>query len=427
MRAFIVRPLGQKEGIDFDVVEADLIAPALDELEIGGRTTIDILAHGSIRTDMFHLLLTADLVIADLSIQNANVFYELGIRHALCDRHTFLIKSSGDEVPLDLEADRYFRYERDDPGSSLEQLTAALRRTLDSEAPDSPVFELIPDLEAQDRARLVRVPADFREEVELARCDRKRGDLALLAEEVQRFGLEWAEAGLRLVGEAQFKIRDFDGAGRTWGLIRRRYQSDDPQANQRPPARVLIFTGHRIDAPERAQPRFPSQAERKARAMIRSAVEAELTGVEGEVIGYAGGASGGDILFHEVCDELEIGTWLLLAGPRDDYVKASVQDAGPDWVRRFDQLHRRLESQTRVLSQTLELPRWLRSAADYSIWQRNNLWQLETALAYGSAATTLIALWNHEAGDGPGGTEDMVRIAKECGATTVILDARELL
>ena len=72
-------------------------------------------------------------------------------------------------------------------------------------------------------------------------------------------------------------------------------------------------------------------------------------------------------------------------------------------------------------------PRWLRGAPDYSIWQRNNLWELENGLAHGSAATTLIALWNHEPGDGPGGTEDMVRIAQERGARTIVLDARELL
>lgn len=90
-RAFIVRPFGTKpiptppgqpaRTVDFEQIEAKLVAPALEALGIGGRTTGDIFSQGNIRADMFHRLLTADLVIADISIANANVFYELGIRH----------------------------------------------------------------------------------------------------------------------------------------------------------------------------------------------------------------------------------------------------------------------------------------------------------------------------------------------------------
>ena len=50
---------------------------------------------------MFQKLLTADLVIADISIHNANVFYELGIRHAFREKSTLLIRSNGDEHPFD--------------------------------------------------------------------------------------------------------------------------------------------------------------------------------------------------------------------------------------------------------------------------------------------------------------------------------------
>src|SRR5436190_24179738 len=99
MRAFIIRPFGEKADrngakINFDAVEEKLIDPALDKLEgYQGRTTGDIVRAGNIREDMFQLLLTADLVIADVSIDNANVFYELGIRHALRDKRTLLLRS----------------------------------------------------------------------------------------------------------------------------------------------------------------------------------------------------------------------------------------------------------------------------------------------------------------------------------------------
>lgn len=40
---------------------------------------------GDIRTDMFFELVTADYVVADLSIANPNVYYELGIREVQVD------------------------------------------------------------------------------------------------------------------------------------------------------------------------------------------------------------------------------------------------------------------------------------------------------------------------------------------------------
>jgi hypothetical protein len=88
MRAFVVRPFGRREDIDFDVVGRDLIAPALAGAEYSGNTTEEIAEAGSIHEDMFLELLGAQLVIADISIHNANVFYELGIRHALRPRAT---------------------------------------------------------------------------------------------------------------------------------------------------------------------------------------------------------------------------------------------------------------------------------------------------------------------------------------------------
>jgi len=114
-RAFIIRPFGTQKDINFDEIERVLIAPSLDRLGIGGRTTIEIVEAGNIRIDMFQRLLTADLVVADLSIHNANVFYELGIRHALCDRHTLMLRCRQEKFPFDLQTDRYFEYSKEAP------------------------------------------------------------------------------------------------------------------------------------------------------------------------------------------------------------------------------------------------------------------------------------------------------------------------
>ena len=64
MRAFIIRPFGTKNDINFDDIAEKLIHPALDQLGVTGRETGEIVDQGNIRTDMFQMLLTADLVVA---------------------------------------------------------------------------------------------------------------------------------------------------------------------------------------------------------------------------------------------------------------------------------------------------------------------------------------------------------------------------
>ena len=223
MRAFIIRPFGTKNEINFDQVEADLIDPALDHFNITGRTTMEIRRQGNIRVDMFQRLLTADLVIADISIHNANVYYELGVRHALRGKRTFLIRARGaglktDEVPFDIKTDRYLTYDGTNPKASLEDLIESLRQTINSEEHDSPVFQLLPDLVEQDESRFLPVPRGFREEVERAKEARELGDLELLGHEAR--GFEWEVEGLRLVGRAQFSLNALEGARLTWEAIR---------------------------------------------------------------------------------------------------------------------------------------------------------------------------------------------------------------
>ena len=101
-KAFIVRPFGVKEGVDFDAVEAELIVPALKQAGMDGSTTTEIFEAGNIREDMFRLLVTADVVVADVSIHNANVFYELGVRHAVRPWSTVLLFAEGGRLPFDV-------------------------------------------------------------------------------------------------------------------------------------------------------------------------------------------------------------------------------------------------------------------------------------------------------------------------------------
>ena len=218
MRAFIIRPFRVQREIDFDAVEKELIGPALSALGIEGRTTIEILRQGNIRVDMFQRLLTADLVVADLSIHNANVFYELGVRHALRSKYTFLLRANIDKYPFDLQTDRYFIYEKDLPAASLAALIAALRHTLASDASTSPVFQLLPNLKEQERSRFCAGPRGFQETVGQAEAGKRVGDLSFLAAEIQ--DLEWECEGLRAIGRAQFHLKAFSEARAMWEAVR---------------------------------------------------------------------------------------------------------------------------------------------------------------------------------------------------------------
>ncbi|HJY89452.1 MAG TPA: hypothetical protein VJ255_04205, partial [Candidatus Acidoferrum sp.] len=162
-----------------------------------------------------------------------------------------------------------------------------------------------------------------------------------------------------------------------------------------------------------------------AREAIRSAVSDEEAITSGSIIGVSGGANGGDILFLEVCDELGIKTEMMLALPENQFIEASVENENKTWLRRF---HAQLEKHPNlpVLAQSPELPKWLQSKKGYDIWQRNNLWLLSEALCLAPKNLTTIALWDGEPGDGPGGTEHMVSVAKERGAHIIPLDTKAL-
>ena len=86
--AFVAMPFGIKPGpdgtpIDFNRVYRDYIKPALEAAGLEVFRADEERQAGDIRTDMFQELLVADLVVADLTIDNPNVWYEVGVRHAL--------------------------------------------------------------------------------------------------------------------------------------------------------------------------------------------------------------------------------------------------------------------------------------------------------------------------------------------------------
>ncbi|MBE7556216.1 MAG: DUF4231 domain-containing protein [Anaerolineales bacterium] len=205
--AFVVMPFGRKQGpdgrwIDFNTIYQDLIKPALEEAGFEPFRADEESVSGDILTDMFQELLLADLVIADLSIDNANVFYELGVRHAIRKRGLVHIQSGRSYLPFDIFNVRTVPYRidkngRPDPEYLEKDKQAIVKITRETWASSqdrihSPIFNLLDGLEEPSR-RSLRTPLatgywreykEWEERVTIAQRQKRIGDVLLLTEEV---------------------------------------------------------------------------------------------------------------------------------------------------------------------------------------------------------------------------------------------------
>ena len=181
-----------------------------------------------------------------------------------------------------------------------------------------------------------------------------------------------------------------------------------------------------MDDFDRREARFPADREDRARTLIREALQAlPADGLHKEA--WASAAPGGDILFHEVCDELGIPGTICLPMPQDDFAGLVFQQFD-QWRGRFLKLVGAHPDRILVLSDREGLPKWLQGA-DLNPWKRGNHWVLEMARTSGAKKITLLALWDGKAvGDAPGGTAHMVRMARAAGMIDVVpIDAGNLL
>ena len=205
--AFVVMPFGIKKGFDgtvinFNVIYQELIKPALEDAGFEPFRADEATTTGDILTDMFQELLLADLAICDLSIDNANVYYELGIRHAFRKRGVVHIQSGRAYMPFDIFNVRTIPYHTTDEGvpdpEFLEKDIQAISRVCrdtwatDQDAIHSPVFNLLTGLKEPDRKSL-RTPLatgfwreynEWKERVTIAQRQKRMGDIMLLTEEI---------------------------------------------------------------------------------------------------------------------------------------------------------------------------------------------------------------------------------------------------
>lgn len=206
--AFVIMPFGRKKGTDgaiydFNAIYSQLIKPSLEMAGFEPFRADEETASGDILTDMFQELLLADLCIADMSIDNANVFYELGIRHAFRKRGIVHIQAGRAYMPFDVFNVRTTPYHITPEGvpdpAFLEKDKAVISRVTrdtwasDIDAVQSPIFNLLDGLEEPDRKSLETPLAtgfwreynEWKDRLAVAERQKRIGDILLLSEEIR--------------------------------------------------------------------------------------------------------------------------------------------------------------------------------------------------------------------------------------------------
>ena len=165
------------------------------------------------------------------------------------------------------------------------------------------------------------------------------------------------------------------------------------------PRRVLLFSGHMIDAPGRKEPRFPPDKEPIAASVIGSTLDAFGAGARD--LAVCGGACGGDLLFAEAALARDVPLEIYLPLDEAGFLEASVDFADANWHERF------LAAKSRATLHLMPDERGPLPAGE-DPFERNNLWMLESAMRFGAAKVDFICLWNGKGGDGPGGTQHLM-------------------
>jgi hypothetical protein len=161
---FVLMPFGKKTGvagsqIDFDVVYNELIKPSIEKAGLEPLREDEEAKGGFIHKPMFERLILCEYAVADLTTATANVFYVLGLRHAVRYRSTVMLFAEGfSQLPFDVVSLRALPYNLDNYGKpiNIEEAKAALNNRLieaKKAAVDSPLYKLVEDYPEIDHTK----------------------------------------------------------------------------------------------------------------------------------------------------------------------------------------------------------------------------------------------------------------------------------
>jgi hypothetical protein len=203
---FVAMPFGKKAApgggtaLDFDAVY-QAMATAIERVGLECHRADFDPSGGFIHRAMFEALLVAELVVVDLTFANANVAYEVGLRHGANAGHgTILIceEESLKTLPFDFKPLRTMPYTVANLGKLGDDVATRLQQAMAGELPnDNPILQITSihpcasghektDLFAQRMAYLSEVGAEVKNI--LARPDKQQAIAELQALETQLLG-----------------------------------------------------------------------------------------------------------------------------------------------------------------------------------------------------------------------------------------------
>lgn len=149
-QCFVITPVGKSDSQTRK--DADGLIDSIIEPVVGGMGFEVTAAHrmpnvGSITKQIIEKLLQDDLVIANLTDLNANVMYELAIRHAK-RKPVVTLAEEGTTLPFDINDQRTIFYlnEFADISPLQKKLRSAVEHTVSQEKPDNPIYRVVNEM-----------------------------------------------------------------------------------------------------------------------------------------------------------------------------------------------------------------------------------------------------------------------------------------
>lgn len=156
---FVIMGFGEKKDpetnrtINLDETYKKIIRPAVESCGVKCVRADEITESGIIDRSMYALLYRADIVIADISTDNPNAIYELGVRHSLKHYSTIIIKEGKGKIPFDFGHNRVLNYEHlgneissKEASRCSRELKHLIEAILENPVIDSPLYTYIPKI-----------------------------------------------------------------------------------------------------------------------------------------------------------------------------------------------------------------------------------------------------------------------------------------
>jgi len=121
-QAFVIMPYKD----EFKTVYEEMIEPAVRAAGLHCVRGDAVLRIDDLTANVWSEILRAGLILAEISDPNPNVYYELGLAHAL-GKDTFLLVQQGASLPADFRGAHYYPYDPSDLAQEMAKLEAAVR------------------------------------------------------------------------------------------------------------------------------------------------------------------------------------------------------------------------------------------------------------------------------------------------------------